>query len=410
MSKKVGVIIPIYNAAELLGECLDSVCNQSYMDFEVLLVDDGSTDERVQTIIQNYTQKDSRFSTIKIANSGQAVARNLGIEHFVKNNRVDYIIFLDSDDTLEPECIGELVESIGSADLVWYDFRYIFRSVKPHNELTIMEKYGFKARQMITARQWLEESAKAGLNAFACGCWAMISVEYLNRINLRFLDAHGEDNHFGIMLFIQANQIQILPKKLYNYMIRQDSTINYGGKSSVQSTPIRLRKYLKDFYYNPMMLQKYYRAGGAAVMLGDIVSKFRDDRQIYELLELTFLNRLCMLGLNLKNFPSDPFEYNKYLPLVQEYARAHSIGAFALVHSSTAYWIGSSVIATKSSLKALLNVPKYIYKIIKDRRYTKEVKFDLESFWDKDYAQKVLKHRSYKIGKVILNLLSKKEK
>ena len=226
----------------------------------------------------------------------------------------------------------------------------------------------------------------------------MIDTDYIQKLNLRYLDVHGEDNHFGVMLFSNANKIKVYPKKLYNYIIRNDSTINYSGKISINSIPFRLRKYLKYFYDNPMVFSKYYRAGGAAIMLSSLIDSFKDDKEIYNLLEKTFLNRYCMLALNLQNFPNDPLGYKRYLPLAQKYAKDHNIGAFALVQSSVYYWIGLVLISNKISLKNFLKTPFYIYQILNDKTYIKKYKFDIDNHWDKEYALKVLNHKAYKLG------------
>lgn len=227
----------------------------------------------------------------------------------------------------------------------------------------------------------------------------MINTDYLRRLNLRFLDVREEDNHFGVILFAKANKIKILPKKLYNYVIRTDSTINYSGKINAKSVPIRLKKYLRYFYDNPMIFAKYYRAGGAAVMLSSIINSFKNDKEIYKLLENTFLNRYCMLALNLQNFPNDPLGYKSYLPLAQKYAKSKNIGAFALVQSSVYYWIGLVLISSKISLKNFLKTPYYLYQILNDKTYIKKYKFDMGNYWDKEYALKVLNHKAYKLGK-----------
>uniref|UniRef100_UPI003A8A7744 glycosyltransferase family 2 protein n=4 Tax=Helicobacteraceae TaxID=72293 RepID=UPI003A8A7744 len=78
-TKKVAIIIPIYNVEKFLNECLDSIVNQTYTNLEILLINDGSTDSSLQ-IAKEYAQKDSRITIIDKENGGQANARNAGIE------------------------------------------------------------------------------------------------------------------------------------------------------------------------------------------------------------------------------------------------------------------------------------------------------------------------------------------
>lgn len=79
---KIGVIIPIYNVAKYLRECLDSVLHQSYQNFAVVLINDGSTDGMSLQIALSYTKNDARFILIDKQNGGQASARNAGIAYF----------------------------------------------------------------------------------------------------------------------------------------------------------------------------------------------------------------------------------------------------------------------------------------------------------------------------------------
>ncbi|MBX2336581.1 glycosyltransferase family 2 protein, partial [Campylobacter coli] len=78
----IGVVIPIYNVEKYLKECLDSVINQTYTNLEIILVNDGSTDENSLNIAKEYTLKDKRITLFDKKNGGQSTARNVGIEYF----------------------------------------------------------------------------------------------------------------------------------------------------------------------------------------------------------------------------------------------------------------------------------------------------------------------------------------
>ena len=93
---KVSIGVPIYNVAEYLPQCLDSILNQTFKDFEVILVDDGSTDNSFK-ICQEYVAKDSRFRLIHQENKGLAGARNT----IIKNAKTEFISWVDSDDWIE---------------------------------------------------------------------------------------------------------------------------------------------------------------------------------------------------------------------------------------------------------------------------------------------------------------------
>ena len=102
---KVSVIIPVYKSEKYLPACLDSVLAQTFKDFEVICVNDGSPDS-CETILNEYSQKDKRIKIINQTNKGQSVARNIGID----NAFGEYLYFVDSDDRLHPQAIEILFE------------------------------------------------------------------------------------------------------------------------------------------------------------------------------------------------------------------------------------------------------------------------------------------------------------
>jgi glycosyltransferase involved in cell wall biosynthesis len=110
------IIIPVYNVAPYLRECLDSVLAQTFTDWECLCVNDGSTDES-GAILDEYAQKDPRFRVFHKKNSGVSAARNLGLD----NVRGEWVLFLDSDDLLANTCLGAIVEHL-TDEIDWLSF------------------------------------------------------------------------------------------------------------------------------------------------------------------------------------------------------------------------------------------------------------------------------------------------
>ena len=93
MGKKVTVVVPSYNTENQIGRCLESICNQSLKDIEIIVVDDGSTDKTVD-IAESYAKKDDRIIVIRNEHSNAGVARNTGLD----KAEGEYIVFWDSDD------------------------------------------------------------------------------------------------------------------------------------------------------------------------------------------------------------------------------------------------------------------------------------------------------------------------
>lgn len=118
--QKISVIIPVYNSESYLNECIDSLLNQSYSDFEVIIIDDGSTDHSYE-IIDMYRRRDNRIKLIRQDNQGAAVARNKGLDQATGS----LITFIDSDDFIREdtfEKICKYFQDDEELDLVEYPF------------------------------------------------------------------------------------------------------------------------------------------------------------------------------------------------------------------------------------------------------------------------------------------------
>lgn len=107
---RISIVIPVYNVADYLRECVDSVLGQTFSDFDVVLVDDGSTDGG-GAICEAYAKADSRVHVLHQVNSGQSVARNAGIEWTLANSDSQWLFFVDSDDWIALNCLEVLLRA-----------------------------------------------------------------------------------------------------------------------------------------------------------------------------------------------------------------------------------------------------------------------------------------------------------
>lgn len=110
----ISIIVPVYNSEKYINRCLDSILNQTYKDLEIVLVNDGSTDQSL-SILENYAAIDSRIKVVSQQNQGVAVARNTGLDNATGN----YILYVDSDDWIENNMVGGMVELSANADIVF---------------------------------------------------------------------------------------------------------------------------------------------------------------------------------------------------------------------------------------------------------------------------------------------------
>lgn len=123
--KLVSIIIPVYNNQEFLSKCLDSIIDQTYKNIEVVLVDDGSTDNSV-CILDEYQNRDSRFRVYHRENQGPSLERYFGLSVI----HGEYVQFFDSDDWMKPTMIEKLVQSAeaNNSDIVWCDVELVERT------------------------------------------------------------------------------------------------------------------------------------------------------------------------------------------------------------------------------------------------------------------------------------------
>ena len=107
MTEKITVIVPVYNVEHYLDKCLDSVIKQTYKNIEIIVVNDGSTDNSGE-ICQEYAQKDNRIVYIEKENGGLSDARNAGLDQMTGS----YVTFVDSDDWIEQDYVETLYQKI----------------------------------------------------------------------------------------------------------------------------------------------------------------------------------------------------------------------------------------------------------------------------------------------------------
>lgn len=142
-SPEISVIVPVYNTAKYLRRCVDSILAQTFTDFELLLINDGSKDNS-GTICDEYTEKDSRVRVFHKPNGGVSSARNVGLD----NAKGEWIYFIDSDDIIIPDALETFLSAAVNTDLVISEYQYIFSNGKKYFGLVSGDGY-FEGDQMI---------------------------------------------------------------------------------------------------------------------------------------------------------------------------------------------------------------------------------------------------------------------
>ncbi len=215
----VSVVVPTYNVEEYIDQCLDSIENQTYSRLEIILVDDGSTDDTCERL-DAHAKKDSRIQILTQKNSYAGVARNNGFDHA----KGDYIIFLDADDYFEPSMIETMLQTAQETDADVVLCRSNYYDVET-GETTlisrIMEDIEFDP---------VRSGESLGDTFFQkCVGWAwdkFYRMDFIKETGLRFQDFRTtNDAYFGFMSVILAERIAFVDEPMVQHRINNPHSL-----------------------------------------------------------------------------------------------------------------------------------------------------------------------------------------
>lgn len=210
------VVVPVYNVSQYLERCLSSLLAQDYQACEILLIDDGSTDDSGR-ICDQYKERDHRVVVYHKENGGLSSARNFGLDHATG----DYVIFVDSDDYIEKGICQKLekaIQLIKEIDVIGYngleEQGNICESVRNHPVSTI---------EVMTGEEYL--CTKYRQRNMCVQAWLYCcNREFLNREGLRFQEGIlHEDVEFTPRMLLKAKTVAEIPEPLYHYIVRESS-------------------------------------------------------------------------------------------------------------------------------------------------------------------------------------------
>ncbi len=244
----VSVIVPIYNTADFLPQCLDGLLAQTLKDIEIICVNDASTDGCAQ-ILQNYAQKDERLHVITNSEHlGVSKSRNLAI----KKSRADFLMFHDSDDTCEPEFCAKMYQAITehNTDLAISEIGVTYHA---HRELKMSddEFYTLKytGTQVITPELIAKTDCNTQNKIFRKSILEQNQIQFPDDLQV------AEDAYFCTTYLCVSHTIYYLNERLYNY-VRHDGSltsltlVSYGDK----------RDFAIDHLYSAMQIFEFLKA------------------------------------------------------------------------------------------------------------------------------------------------------
>ena len=211
MNQTISVIVPVFNVAGYLRQCVDSILSQDYGNLEVILIDDGSTDGSGE-ICDRYAALDSRVRAIHQKNGGAAAAKNAGLRLATG----EYLAFADSDDYLEPDAYGFLMKVLleNGADAVQGSFREVYRNRAEEQRISeeILEGYDYLLRFP---------------KDFSCALlWNKLYRRALFD-GVFFEEGHKiDDEYFTYQGFLQPRKVVRMDRVVYNYRKRASSVMS----------------------------------------------------------------------------------------------------------------------------------------------------------------------------------------
>lgn len=240
---KVSIIIPVYNVAQYIIPCLDSVYNQTYKDFEVILVDDCGIDNSMDIILQYLTPE--KLQKTKIIhhnkNKGLSAARNTGI----KNATGQYILFLDSDDSISLNALNLMVNLAETNNL----------------QLVIGENYIINKTEKkyinIKFKENIITNNTTAFNYYISNKWyntawnKLLQTKFIINNALYFKEGFiYEDELWSFMLATKVERIGVIREPLYNYFIRPNSIMTSNQKSRRWFGLLKILPFIKEHIFH----------------------------------------------------------------------------------------------------------------------------------------------------------------
>lgn len=225
MNELVSVIVPVYNAADHLDKCINSIVTQTYRMIELILVNDGSTDQSA-TICARWVEKDQRIKYYYQDNSGVSAARNLGLQ----NARGQYISFVDADDSIEPLFCEKMVEiaTTEKVEIVFCEANHFFENGQT-------EQSGNGTGDILKIHP--DEFEYYGRKERRCVWGAIYRSELIKEMTFPTEIAVGEDALFLARAVKASKFIACYDVPLYNYTIQTQSAY-YGKYTPAKGTEI----------------------------------------------------------------------------------------------------------------------------------------------------------------------------
>lgn len=236
----VSIIIPVYKVEKYLPHCVESILRQTYGDWELLLIDDGSPDRSGQ-ICDEYAAKDAKIRVFHKKNGGVSSARNVGLD----NAKGEWVMFVDADDWIEPQCIETCMKAVEKEhlDLVQFNYRMV-------NDKGVNLPSKTKEIPAMESEKYIKQ------NSFNVCVWgALIARSIITANSIRFAEDINlaEDQLFIMTSMVNALRIAFIKDTLYNYLQIETSAVHNSKTKDI----LKSMDLLNDFKQSHPIFNKH---------------------------------------------------------------------------------------------------------------------------------------------------------
>ena len=270
---KISVILPVFNGEKYINKSIESVLNQSFMDFELIIINDGSNDNTLD-VINSFS--DDRIKLINQSNHGPGYSRNRGLE--IASG--EYIMFLDADDWFRDDAL-----EIAYSEACKFNTDLTFFQMINYNDGEVYENDWFNLKtfdKTFENRTFTPDETPGSIFDLSVGvCQKIYNHSFLKKINARFPEGiFFEDMPFFFYVYLKASKISIIKKHLY-YRRKHDESITHVVDEKFLDT-VRAGQILMDIFIKNNWYHVYaydliaYKINGPRYALRDIPLKYKD--------------------------------------------------------------------------------------------------------------------------------------
>lgn len=246
----ISIIVPVYNTEKYLRKCIESIINQTYKNIELILVNDGSTDNS-GNICDEYAKTDSRIKVIHKENGGVSSARNTGLE----SAKGEWLVFVDGDDYISSDYCTVMLEKAkkNDAELVLCGYKRVYENKE--------ELINCQEEKQFNKREFLMKVLNVQNSMGFCHM-KLISKKTIKNVRLNEKLSIAEDALFSMQLSQNINKAIFVPKPLYNYRFNNNSAVRKFDKEFVNKILLSMKEakdyLISEFSEDEEIIQGYY--------------------------------------------------------------------------------------------------------------------------------------------------------